>query len=295
MNYLCFDIGGTFIKYGLFNDKGEALGKTQKVPTIVDQHSNQILQQVLTITKQMLAQESLSGVAISTAGVVDSRDGSIRFSGPTIPGYTGTPLKAEVEALTGLPCTVVNDVNAACLGEYWQASRQGQAPHSMVCFTIGTGVGGAIVLDGQLLTGVSDMAGEVGYLPIGEAAFQELASTTALLAQAQAATGQTLSGEAFFDRVAKGQDPVLSQVLDQFLNHLATGILAAIYLLNPEVLVLGGGILARADIILPRLQAILQSRVIDPRFLATEIRPAQSGNDAGMLGALSQLVKATHT
>ena len=86
MNYLCFDIGGTFIKYGLFNEKGEALGQTQKVKTSVDQYSNQILQQVLSITKQVQSQESLSGVAISTAGVVDSRDGSIRFAVPTIPG-----------------------------------------------------------------------------------------------------------------------------------------------------------------------------------------------------------------
>ena len=293
MNYLCFDIGGTFIKYGLFNEKGEALGQTQKVKTSVDQYSNQILQQVLSITKQVQSQESLSGVAISTAGVVDSRDGSIRFAGPTIPGYTGTPLKVEVEALTGLPCYVVNDVNAACLGEYWQASRTGQPPKSMICFTIGTGVGGAVVLDGQLLTGVSDMAGEVGYLPIGKAAFQELASTTALLEQAAQATGENLSGEAFFDRLVATGDPVLSQVLDQFLNHLATGLLSAIYLLNPEVLVLGGGILARADLIMPRLMAILEQRVIDPRFLTTEIRPAQSGNDAGMLGALSQLIKLT--
>ena len=293
MNYLCFDIGGTFIKYGLFNEKGEALGQTQKVKTSVDQYSNQILQQVLSITKQVQSQESLSGVAISTAGVVDSRDGSIRFAGPTIPGYTGTPLKAEVEALTGLPCYVVNDVNAACLGEYWQASRTGQPPKSMICFTIGTGVGGAIVLDGQLLTGVSDMAGEVGYLPIGDVAFQQLASTTALLEQAAQATGENLSGEAFFDRLEATGDPVLSQVLDQFLNHLATGLLSAIYLLNPEVLVLGGGILARADLIMPRLMAILEQRVIDPRFLTTEIRPAQSGNDAGMLGALSQLIKLT--
>ena len=114
-----------------------------------------------------------------------------------------------------------------------------------------------------------------------------------MLEQAAQATGENLSGEAFFDRLEATGDPVLSQVLDQFLNHLATGLLSAIYLLNPEVLVLGGGILARADLIMPRLMAILEQRVIDPRFLTTEIRPAQSGNDAGMLGALSQLIKLT--
>lgn len=290
MKYLCFDIGGTFIKYGLFNAQGEALSATEKVATGVEETTNHILQQVLNIVEQVQQTESISGVAISTAGVVNALDGSIRFAGPTIPGYTGTPLKEAVESVAHVPCAVINDVNAACLGEFWQYFSK-QNVKTLVCLTIGTGVGGAVIVNGQLHNGHTDMAGEIGYLPVNGQHFQNLASTTALLERIQALTGETLTGEQFFAKVSEDTHPVYQQCLRAFVADLATGILSMIYLLNPEVIVIGGGIMAQEAIILPLLEEALKEQVIDERFLSAKIQAAALGNDAGMLGALYQLLQ----
>lgn len=290
MKYLCFDIGGTYIKYAVYDEFAQVVVATQKVKTQVDAVSNGILTQVLDVIAQVQLTTHLDGIAISTAGVVDAHDGSIRFAGPTIPGYTGTPIKATVEATTQLPCVVLNDVNAACLGEYWQGFDNETKPQSIVCLTLGTGVGGAVIVDGKLVSGATGMAGEVGYLPVGNSSLQELASTTALLQRAKAVHGSFLTGEQLFEYVRSGNFPELEQVVQATMADLATGLLSIIYLLNPEMIILGGGILAQADLLLPLLQEALQQQVISPRFLTAQIRAAKLGNDAGMLGALYQLL-----
>ena len=293
MKYLCFDIGGTYIKYAVYDELGQVILTTQKVKTQVDATSNGILNQVVDVIEQVQATVALDGIAISTAGVVDAADGSIRFAGPTIPGYTGTPIKATIEAKTQLPCAVLNDVNAACLGEYWQGLTESHKPQSLVCLTLGTGVGGAVMLDGKLVNGITDMAGELGYLPVGHSTLQELASTTALLQRAKAVHGSFLTGEQLFELVRTGMHPELETVLQEVMADLATGLLSVIYLLNPEVIILGGGILAQADLLLPLLHAALEEQVISPRFLTATIQPATLGNDAGMLGALYHLLTTT--
>ena len=292
MNYLCFDIGGTFIKYAQFNEFGEQLTETEKIATRIENNSNYILDQVLDTIKSVQQSQALDGIAIATAGVVDSNLGSIRYAGYTIPNYTDTPLKARVEEVAKVPCTVVNDVNAACLGEYWKGFPD-KKPNSLVCLTIGTGVGGAIIINGNLYYGMTDMAGEVGYLPVNGQHFQDLASTTALLKSASSVLGRAVTGEEFFELLADGKNERLIEVFDSFIDSLATGILSIQYLLNPEYIVLGGGILAQESIILPKLQETLTKLAIDQRFLTAKIIPARLGNNAGMLGALHLLLKET--
>ena len=176
MNYLCIDIGGTSIKYALFNEKGEKTTKVLKTPTIKDEVSNQILPTILQLVGEYRSE--INGVAISSAGVVDS-EGSIAYAGYTIPGYTGTKIKKEVEEMYKIRCEVENDVNCACLGEVWKGSAQNAS--SVVMLTVGTGVGGAVYLNNHLWTGINYTAGEIGYMYIQGKYFQDLASTTALL------------------------------------------------------------------------------------------------------------------
>lgn len=290
MTYLCIDVGGTFIKYALFDKEGTQLVSTQKVATQIEEQDNHILKQILEIVAQAQQEQTLSGIAIATAGVVDSQTGGIRYSGYTIPNYTGTPIKREVEAASGVPCAVINDVNAACLGEYWKGFSKSEHPNSMVCLTIGTGVGGAVLIDGKLHAGATDMAGEIGYLPINGECFQDLASTTALLQKASEAIGYDMTGEQFFEKLSLGQEPILQTVFEKFVSDLATGLVTIQYLLNPEVIVLGGGILAQSHIILPALHEAMKQIAIDERFLSAEVKEASLGNNAGMLGALHYLL-----
>lgn len=286
MSYLGIDIGGTYIKYAVFDCDGVQLSETSRLKTGITESSNHILEQVCQICMTTQKEYELQGVAISTAGVVDSKEGVIAYAGYTIPGYTGTPLKETVEALTKVKCTVINDVNAACLGEYWKAFTESDKPKTLVCLTIGTGVGGAIIIDGKLYEGPSFMAGEVGYLPIEGHYFQDLASTTALLADAKLQLKENISGEEFFERLRSKSDERINQVFERFIDVLAKGLLIMQYTLNPDHIVLGGGILAQHDIIIPAIEQKLRDLVVSERFLTAKISPARAGNNAGMLGAL---------
>lgn len=286
MSYLGIDIGGTYIKYAMFNHEGDQLNKTKRVQTEVTADSNNILQQVSDICLEMQKDYLLTGIAISSAGVVDSSEGMIKYAGYTIPHYTGTRLKEKIEALTNVRCSVINDVNAACLGEYWKSFDDESKPQAMVCLTLGTGLGGAILIDGKLYQGVTYMAGEIGYLPIDGEYFQNLASTSALLSKVEKITGEQISGEVFFHRLRSKSDDQINQIFDEFIMDLSKGILILQYTLNPQYIVLGGGILAHHDLIIPKVEKTLDNLVVSNRFLTAEIRAAQAGNNAGMLGAL---------
>lgn len=285
MSYLAIDIGGTFIKYALFDSSGEQISDTQKTKTHVTDTQNFILEQVLEICNSFKSKMELQGIAIASAGVVDSQKGSITYAGYTIPGYTGTLIKEVVESKIGVRCTVINDVNAAALGEVWKSFPIEEIPKSLVCLTIGTGVGGAIVLDGQLYEGSGFTAGEVGYMPINQKYFQDIASTTALLQSAKEALGHQVTGEEFFEYLSQ-QDSIANQVFDSFIDGLAEGLLIIQYLLNPEVIVIGGGVMAQEKVILPAIKEKLKQKAVSERFIQTSIQAAKLGNNAGMLGAL---------
>lgn len=280
MNYLCIDIGGTSIKYALFNREGEKVSEVFQTPTIKDETSNQILQTVLRLVEEY--QTQIKGVAISSAGVVDA-NGRIAYAGYTIPGYTNTPIKLEVERLFHIPCTVENDVNCACLGEVWKGSAKNTS--SAVMLTIGTGVGGAVYLKNELWTGISYTAGEIGYMLIHGKYFQDLASTTALLESYEKKTTEKIDGKVLFERAKGGEFAAVESIQEQ-MGYLAEGLVNICYLLNPEKIVLGGGIMAQKEYIMPILENQLELKIVDKRFLTTKIEAASLDNDAGMLGAL---------
>ena len=153
--------------------------------------------------------------------------------------------------------------------------------------TVGTGIGGGIIYDGKIVNGSTYTAGEVGYLPMEDGQdWQSLASTTALLALYSQKTGeQGHTGRSFFAAVDQG-DKLAQETLDIFLGRLAKGLLTLSYILNPEVLIVGGGILARSELILQRLESLMKQQVVDPRFLPKNLVAAALGNEAGRLGAV---------
>lgn len=149
------------------------------------------------------------------------------------------------------------------------------------------------MLNKQLYYGVTDMAGEIGYLPVNGQHFQDVASTTALLQSAYKVLGHEVTGEEFFELLKRSDSEEIKQVFADFIEAFATGILSIQYLLNPECIVIGGGILAQEAVILPALKQALKANVIDERFLTATIKPASLGNNAGMLGALYLLLHGT--
>ena len=250
-----------------------------------EKKTNQILEQVCQLIAFYKEKFELDGVAISSAGVVDSQAGKISYAGYTIPGYIGTDFRSRILKEFGLPIAIENDVNCAALGEAWLGAAKGHA--SAVMITVGTGIGGGIINDGKIVNGSTYTAGEVGYLPMEDGQdWQSLASTTALLALYSQKTGeQGHTGRSFFAAVDQG-DKLAQETLDIFLGRLAKGLLTLSYILNPEVLIVGGGILARSELILPRLENLMKQQVVDQRFLPRELAAAALGNEAGRLGAV---------
>ncbi|MBV7435409.1 ROK family protein [Cardiobacteriaceae bacterium TAE3-ERU3] len=284
MNILTIDIGGTEIKSAIYREDGEPVQAFPNQPTAVTRDGNRIGEQIVAWVKDVQKTHDIDGVAIASAGVIDHERGEVVFAGDTIPGYSGTALSALISEQCGVPCSAENDVNAVALGESWLGAAKGSS--SALCITVGTGIGGAIVIDGQLIHGHNFAAGEIGYLPAADGkTFEQSASTSALLADYQARTGERIDGKTLFARAAAG-DSHAEAALTRQIDVLAQGLLAANYLLAPQTIVIGGGIAAQRDILEPRIRAAFEQQIKSPRLMPQHIRCAALGNKAGMLGAL---------
>lgn len=283
---LCIDIGGTAIKYGLVNESEGGLRwlSRKEMPTNAKILKGAgIRSTVLDIAQKASQSNSLRGIAISTAGMVDSQTGAIIYANENIPEYGGINLKTAVEGALNLPCWVENDVNAAALGEY--AYGAGRGSESMLCITVGTGIGGAVVLNGAVHAGFSRSAGEIGYMIIEGEMFEKIASASALVEGLRQKTGiASLDGKLVFEEAKKG-NALYVQEIASMCERLAQGIHNCACLLNPEIIVLGGGIMAQRDYLAPIIKSALKKYMSPHVYGHTKLDFATLGNDAGMAGA----------
>ena len=291
MYYICIDIGGTSIKYGVLSEKGEIF-IDGTVSTKVTEKENFILSDVKKLVRNILDEYEnyeIKGICISTAGVVNPEKGEIAYAGPTIPKYTGTKIKEELEKEFSISCEVENDVNCAGLGEYWKGAGKGSK--SMVCLTIGTGVGGSVILDGKLLNGIGYTAGEIGYMDVNGSYIQNIASSKYLVEKVQKEKVEkegitdAITGVDIFELAKKG-DEICIAGINEIISNLAVGVRNIIYLLNPEVIVIGGGITAQKEYLEEKIRKEVNDGMISDMFRKTRIELAQQGNQAGLLGAL---------
>ena len=284
--YICLDIGGTAIKYGLADSRGRLFNKDRLPNVIAKDGVDAFLEQVLRLIGSYQKYFKIQGAAISMAGMINPRTGEVLHAAPHFPGLTGTNLVQLVARKLQLPCWVENDVNAAALGEYWLGN--GRGAKSLFCITIGTGIGGAFVLDGKLWPGHSCTAGEVGQAKLGgRLHWEDAASVTALVQKAARLKGgepETLNGKILCEMVRHGDKP-LHRLLRETVHQWATGIAAICYLLNPQRVILGGGIMAQQDLLEPMLQDSLKKELLPVVLDKTTEAFAGLGNDAGLIGA----------
>ncbi|WP_156299808.1 ROK family protein [Streptobacillus canis] len=273
MKIMCFDIGGTNIKYSVVEDINNIDVKT--IETRVTEDNNYILEDVLRIIEE---NKDVDAVGISTAGVVNSKSGEVIFAGPTIPKYTGTKFKEIIEQKYGIQTFVENDVNSAAFGEYSASGYEG----SMFMLTIGTGVGGSLILDGKVFSGASMTAGEIGYMPLNDGHFQEFASTTFLTNYVSERLNQKVDGKYVFENAKKGNELCI-EAIDKLVYNLSTGLLNIIYMINPDNIVIGGGITAQGKYLEDKILNVLEQRLIGKQF-KSNIKLANLKNSAGIYG-----------
>ena len=293
----CIDIGGTAVKLGLATHEGKILAR-HEASVCFDGYATPILTTVLREGQAFLARGGAAGrivgVTISATGQVDDELGAVIGTNGKIPHYEGAQLRREAAAAFGVPAEALNDANAAALGEAAFGAAQGCRCVLMV--TLGTGVGGGVVLDGRVYGGARGIAGELGHFtlyqdgepcPCGKrGCFESYASTTALVRAAQAATGEAqMNGRIVFERAAAG-DVTMRGVLARWMDDGAAGLTGLVHIFNPEMVLIGGGVSAQEELLIRPLRERVLAGVM-PRFAqGLRVERATLGNDAGMLGAL---------
>ena len=285
MRILALDIGGTDIKYCIIYESFDIL-EAHKTPTNAHLGGAHIIDTIIDISKNYT---KIDKIAISTAGQVDSHSGVIVYATDTIPNYTGTRLKEAVEKETGILTVVENDVNSAAYGEAHFGAGKGY--DSFICLTYGTGIGGAIFLNGDVFKGSGFSAGEMGHIIThaggkactcgGNGCYEQYASTSALLRAVNELSPTPLNSFEIFSKM--NSDEKIKSAVDSWIDEIIIGLISIIYTFNPPLIILGGGIM-NEEYIINSINERLPSRLMES-FRNVKIKRAALGNKVSMLGA----------
>lgn len=295
---IAFDIGGTFIKYAVIDNEGKIYDKGKfKTPGFP---TNETIPEALgNMISELKEKYDFSCIGISTAGQVDVDSASIYYAVDNIPGYTGTDFRKTLGEKFNLPVFVDNDVNSAAAGEIWLGG--GKDLNNFLCMTLGTGVGGAIVINRQVYRGNNYSAGEVGHFiitPDGDTCncgkkgcYERYASTSALirmykeeLINNNIPCEESYDGEHIVDLYYKG-DEIATKVYNKFLDYIAYGIANLTHILDPGVVIIGGGISAQGKPFFDEINSRFKKYVLGAYADRTIIKQAILINDAGVIGA----------
>ena len=280
MNILAIDIGGTMIKYGLVSSDGEILS-TNKIETEAEKGLENILNKIDNIFKRYKENNPV-GVAVSGTGQINGIIGKVIGGNPIIPNWIGANLVKILEEKYNLPAVLENDVNCVAFGEKWIGA--GKDLSNFICLTIGTGIGGGIILNNQLFRGENFVAGEFGHILIKKGEFEQFASTTALIRLVKERTGKTLNGKEIFD-LEKKEIVEYQEVISEWIENLTDGLSSIIYCFNPANIILGGGVIGQGEPLINRIKNSLFKKIGLQFKEKLNIIQAKLGNNAGMIGA----------
>ncbi len=306
MEELCFgvDIGGTAVKVGLFNSKGELLKKwdftTRKTGNgrdILKDSAKFILNKV---SEMNLKKEEITGIGVGVPGPVKDTGEVLEL--PNL-GLGHFNIEEELEELTGFRVKAGNDANVAALGELWQGSGKGY--QSMVLATLGTGVGGGIILNGTILAGSNGAAGEIGHIFVNEeeenhcgcgkkGCLEQYASATGIVRLAKARLtasaehsilrrSEEINAKMVFDAAKEG-DKLALEVVDEACRYLGVAFSHIAQVIDPEAFVIGGGVSRAGEIITETVKKHYEANVMNA-LKKKEFRLATLGNDAGIYGS----------
>ena len=292
---LAIDIGGTNIKMGLAEHNGK-IHAFSEAATNFDEYKTPILSTVLRQSKLFIkrAQARIEGIAVSATGQIDTCTGTVIGGNGSIPNYIGSQIKKTLEDEFSVNAWVLNDANAAVLGECFAGRARGL--QNVLMLTLGTGVGGGLVLNGEIYKGSRGIAGELGHFSLYQdgprctcgkrGCLEQYASTSALVRRAQQTTGDnTLTSRAIF-ALAESGDTVFLKILHEWIVDIAAGITGLVHIFNPEMVLIGGGVSAQEELLIQPLRKHVLAGVMPCFAEGLSVERATLGNDAGMIGAV---------
>lgn len=285
MRIVTLDIGGTAIKSGLYENG--TISDIRETPTNALRGGRFVMEEACRL---IAAYEDFEAVGISTAGQVDPEAGVITYANENIPGYTGMEIRRIIEEQFHVPVAVENDVNAAAIGE--SVFGAGAEYPDFLMATYGTGVGGAVVMDGKIYHGANCSAAEFGGIVthpeamqpgvIFSGCYEHYASATALVRMMRAYQPAYDNGRKIFEHLA--EDGVRS-IVDAWIDEIVAGLVTLVHVFNPSCVVLGGGIMAQPYVIGQVEEKT--KRYLSSGFDRVKITGAGLENRAGMFGAAS--------
>ncbi len=303
------DVGGTTVKLGLFDQNGTIIDKWE-IPTRTENNGRNILPDIAAgiqakMAEKSLTKEDVAGVGVGVPGPVDGN--GIVHRAVNL-GWAEVDLKKELTALLGgMPVKGGNDANVAALGEMWKGGGQGHK--NLVAVTLGTGVGGGIIVNGEILTGATGAGGEIGHIHVEDheteacgcgnyGCLEEYASATGITRLANRALKASdkdsvlrngeVSAKTVFDAVKAG-DELAIEVARQFGDYLGKGLGVIAGIINPEIFVIGGGVSKAGEVLFDYIRPSFEKTAFHGSRDAI-FALATLGNDAGIYGAAKMVL-----
>jgi len=304
------DIGGTNTKVGVVDSQGGILHRLT-FPTEEHRGGEQLLDKMARAMEECLAsgvaaREGFVGVGIGSPGLIDPEQGAVLDCPGKIPGWTGTQVTEKLAEAVGLPCWMDNDVKVIGLGEGWLGAGK-DASHFLV-FALGTGIGGAVIIDGRLYQGAHHNAGVFGHIIVESAGYECIcgnrgcveayASSRSVAARAvdhilrgvRTSIKDLVGGD--LNRVdarvvaeaAEAGDRVARDVLREAAHYLATAVISAVHILDPELIVVGGGVARARRYFIDEVRELVRKYAWLPPGVTVDVVSARLGDDAGILG-----------
>ncbi|RUR73455.1 glucokinase [Chlorogloeopsis fritschii PCC 6912] len=278
------DLGGTAIKLGRFTADGTCR-KSLTVATPQPATPEAVIAAMVDAIALLDPENQTIAIGVGTPGPPDAA-GRIAKLAINLPGWCDVPLADALEAKTGKPTVVANDANCAGWGEAWLGA--GRYFQNLILLTLGTGVGGAIILNGKLFVGHYGAAGELGLItfnPDGPACNSGNQGSLEQYVSITAIRRRTGKDPAELGSLAKAGDPQALAFWQEYGRDLGIGLTSLIYVLTPEAIVIGGGVSASAEFFLPAAKREIEKRVLRTSRVGIQLLAAELGNSAGMLGA----------
>ena len=313
-NRIGIDVGGTNVKIALVNDKGNII-YSNSIPTRAEMGYeytiNNMKEAIAELIKETKSdKKSIEGIGFGFPGQIDYKKGVVRLA-PNIPGWVEVPIAEIMEKEFGIPTRVDNDVRCAALGELNYGA--GIGCENLICITVGTGIGSGLIINGKLVRGASNAAGEIGHIKLDmhggplcgcgdRGCLEAFASGPSIVAMAEEYIKGGKSTKYrelanpditpyIVSEAAKQGDPVAKRIFTIVGEYIGIGLASVVNLLNPEKIIIGGGAAAAGDLLLNPIKENLIKRAMPIAGSAVEIVPAQLGNSAGVIGA-SLLIKS---
>lgn len=305
--YIGIDLGGTNIAAGIVDEKGKIIAQGS-VPTLSERHYSEIVKDMADLCKKLISDngfnlKDIKAIGIGSPGSIDNKNGVVVYANNI--KMDNAPIAAELKKYIDLPINIENDANAAAYGEY---VINGGGVDDFVFITLGTGVGGGVIINKKIYRGFNGAGGELGHTTLihngelctcgNKGCWEAYASVTALIRQTKEAIEKNpdtlmakiaseegkVSGRTAFEAAKKG-DKAAQEVVDKYIAYVADGIMGMINIFQPEKLVIGGGISKEGDYLLKPIIEHVNKYGYNKYMTKTEISIATLFNDAGIIGA----------